>query len=91
MTATLRCKVCGAILPENLICEYCGADNSPEFKAKFDDKGMGTIEFNGETVRCYISDIEVECLLYTDAGRYLDGRTAKAAIAKKRTFTIKEL
>jgi hypothetical protein len=90
MTATLRCKVCGAILPENLICEYCGADNSPEFRAKFDDKGIGNIEYNGEQIKCYISDIEVESL-YGDAGRYLDGRIARVAIAKKRTFTVKEL
>ena len=85
-----KCSVCGAVLPESLVCEYCGADNSPGFKAKFDDNGIGTIEYDGETVRCYISDIEVESL-YGDAGRYPDGRIARVAIAKKRTFTIKEL
>lgn len=85
-----KCSVCGAILPENLVCEYCGADNSPEFKAKFDDDGIGTIEFNGETIRCYISNIEVENF-YGDAGRYLDGRIARIMMPKKRTFTIKEL
>lgn len=88
---SVKCKNCGAILPESLICEYCGADNSPEFKAKFNDKGMGTIKYNGETIRCYIESMELE-QIYTDFSyRYLDGRLARIPqMPCKRIFTIKE-
>ena len=59
----MKCKNCGAVLPESLICDYCGADNSPEFRAKFDDKGMGIIECKCETVECYISEIEIDSVV----------------------------
>ena len=86
---SVKCKNCGAILPESLICEYCEADNSPEFRAKFDDKGIGTIEYKGETVECYISEIEIDSVV-PDSGRLVDGTIRRFAPITKRTFTIKE-
>lgn len=53
----IRCSVCGAVLPESLICEYCGANNSPQFQGKFDEDYKGTLEINGETIACYIGSI----------------------------------
>lgn len=86
-----KCSVCGAILPESLVCEYCGADNSPEFKAKFDDKGMGIIEWNGEKIKCFIESVDVDTLCSSDVARTYDGKMIRVPVMRKRTFTIKEL
>lgn len=88
---SVKCKNCGAVLPESLVCEYCGADNSPGFKAKFNDKGYGTIEYGGKKIRCYISDIEIGYCHTGYWNRYEDGKLFRVPnMPMKRTFTIKE-
>lgn len=88
---SVKCKNCGAVLPESLVCEYCGADNSPGFRAKFNNKGYGTIEYDGKKIVCYISEIEIESLI-PEPGSYrcINGRLERLPPVMKRTFTIKE-
>ena len=88
---SIKCKNCGAVLPKSLVCEYCGADNSPEFRAKFDDKGYGTIEYDGKKIVCYISEIEIQSII-PEPGSYrcINDRLERLTPIMKRTFTIKE-
>lgn len=84
-----KCKNCGAVLHESLVCEYCGYDNSPEFRAKFDDKGYGTLEYKGKKFNVFISEIRWNTYEGM-SGRDASGKFVHPKTITKRTFTLKE-
>lgn len=81
-----KCKCCGATdLPRSLICEYCGTDNSPRFKGEFTESIYGTITIRGESINCWITEVEIEKF-----GKIFSPGEQPRLITK-RTFTIKEM
>lgn len=85
-----KCINCGAPL-HGCQCEYCGTVYSNEpFSGSVNDSYTGTITVNGETIRCYISEIE-----HTYVGdnfyRTIDGKLKRDTFKKYRKITLMEI
>ena len=93
MNKLTNCINCGAPL-DGPVCPYCGTryERDNKFKSSpFDYSMMGEINFNGETVRVYISEVEFNYLDGPGAGRDLSGRLIRCPIGMKRKFTMVEI
>lgn len=88
MVTANTCIRCGAPLSGNK-CEYCGTVYGGRgFTGGF-DAYKGTITVNGESIECYISDIEYETLV-ADCGRDISGRILHTPVSTKRKITLVE-
>ena len=82
---------CGAPLHSNK-CEYCGTEyGEAPFKADFPHQNyFGEIKINGETFKCYISDIKFHNTSLMESDRDIYGNLLKNDIVTKREFTLME-
>lgn len=87
-----NCINCGAPL-RGPVCEYCGTmyEKENKFSGKFFEYSMqGEIEFNGQKIPVYITEIECN---YVDGcgGRDLSGRLIRGMTRPIRKFTMVEI
>ena len=84
------CIRCGAPLTGNK-CEYCGTTYKSEgMTGSFNKSYVGEITVNGERIRCYISEVEIENM-FDDMARDISGRVIPIASGRMRTFTLVEM
>lgn len=87
MIATSKnCIHCGALLVGNK-CEYCGAEYGLSGAI---DSYCGEITVDGETIRCYISEIKVDVVRGFEMHDVF-GRLMRSADTRKRVITLVEV
>lgn len=83
------CINCGAPLTGNK-CEYCGTEYGEHGFIGDIEAYSGEITVNGQTLRCYIGQIETLPIHSTDFGRTADGTLVANPVAVKRKLTLIE-